>query len=365
MLLEGASRLFLAYFATPEQFSYYASLSQLEKRNEVSKFTPHRYLGYVPTPNYHRGANKHNRLGFRGDEFAVPKPPGVYRIVCLGGSTTYSMGVDDYTDSYPYRLQQELREEGSAPVEVINAGVPGYASVESLINFELRVLDLEPDMLIVYHGINDVHLRLVWPPSVYRGDGLASARGRSGLDAPSLLESSSLIRMLLVRAKKIEPHGSLLRILGPVPEAAYSRELLRQYEAGSYPHGVFETVPARTMLERNRPIYFERNIRGILAIARLHRVAVLLSTFGLAESGAGPAWLPPEYHSAIAEHNEMLGAIAAETQTPLVDIRALVPGSEEFYSDSYHFTEAGNRLRAKIYAEHIRPSLAPPAASRP
>ena len=46
-------------------------------------------------------------------------------------------------------------------VEVLNAGVPGYNSWESAIDFQTRVLDAEPDLVVVFFGVNDVHARLV------------------------------------------------------------------------------------------------------------------------------------------------------------------------------------------------------------
>jgi lysophospholipase L1-like esterase len=54
-------------------------------------------------------------------------------------------------------------------VQVINAGVGGYNCWEVLINLELRVLDLDPDLIIIYEGRNDVRAGLVEPAS-YRGD---------------------------------------------------------------------------------------------------------------------------------------------------------------------------------------------------
>lgn len=32
---------------------------------------------------------------------------------------------------------------------------PDYSSLESLINLQLRVLELDPDLVLIYHGINE------------------------------------------------------------------------------------------------------------------------------------------------------------------------------------------------------------------
>ncbi len=48
-----------------------------------------------------------------------------------------------------------LVEKGWA-VEVLNAGVPGWVSTENLLNLQLKVLPLEPDIVVVYQGRNEL-----------------------------------------------------------------------------------------------------------------------------------------------------------------------------------------------------------------
>ncbi len=172
LAVELASRVYLTRFASSEDFKQYASYRQLRERYGPagSMFSPHPYLGYAPTPNYVSGANRHNSLGFRGPEIALPKPDGEYRIVCLGASTTYTSHVLDFRSTYPALLQTTLHNMGDDHVVVINGGTPGWTTWETLISFQFRVLDLDPDMVIIYHGVNDVGPRLVWPDDAYRGD---------------------------------------------------------------------------------------------------------------------------------------------------------------------------------------------------
>jgi lysophospholipase L1-like esterase len=110
----------------------------------------------------------------------------VFRIVALGGSTTYGISLP-MNRTYPAQLQQILRDEyGYTQVEVINAGVIAYNSWDLLAEFEYRVLDLNPDMVIVYEGINDVVARLV-DPRYYNGAN--PARGTWRTDYPALSPS--------------------------------------------------------------------------------------------------------------------------------------------------------------------------------
>src|SRR5262249_23752808 len=54
-------------------------------------------------------------------------------------------------------LQEALRKKyPEVSFEVINAGIPGFRSSDSLKNFQHRVLPLEPDLVIYYEANNDM-----------------------------------------------------------------------------------------------------------------------------------------------------------------------------------------------------------------
>jgi len=95
-----------------------------------------------------------NRLGFRGPDIEVPKPPGVYRILCVGGSTTAWGPIDEAT--YPYLLQEKLRAYlETEHIEVVNAGFHGsqaYVEASRVLDF----LNVEPDLVIHYNFVNDL-----------------------------------------------------------------------------------------------------------------------------------------------------------------------------------------------------------------
>ena len=108
LCLEIGARLYLAHASKSHEavFTQFASTRQLYDRYGSPRFSPHRYVGYITTPGYSNGLNKHNSLGFRGDEIQVPKPAGVYRIACLGGSTTYDSDIKDDRKSFAFLLQE-------------------------------------------------------------------------------------------------------------------------------------------------------------------------------------------------------------------------------------------------------------------
>ncbi len=366
VLLEVLSRIFVVHVAGAESFRRYASLAQLQSRygsglqgirdaDSLFSFRHHRYLGYSPTPGFRRGPNRHNSRGYRGDEIVLPKPPGEFRIVCLGGSTTYTAGVEDYRQSYPRLLEEELQQAGYDRVSVINGGVPGWSSWETLINFELRVLDLEPDLIVVTHAINDINARLVWPPESYRGDNSGQRKpGAEGLFMPSLLEHSTLARFFLVRAGIILPHSALQRSVDP-PADSYQGDLfLEQRIRGSYPSGVFAETRAAQMLQRNRPVYFRRNLTSLLAVARRSGIEPVLTTFPYSSRfDRAPRTSTEEYIAAYAEMDRVMREVAVANAVHLIDLATTMGQDPRFYRDGHHVNEEGARRKARIVAQGL------------
>lgn len=97
-----------------------------------------------------------NSLGYRGKEFTLEKPAGTRRLVCLGGSTTFDVKVSDDAHAWPGQLERLITARGAKGVQVINAGTNGYALSRTLIDLALRTVDLRPDWIICYPGVNDV-----------------------------------------------------------------------------------------------------------------------------------------------------------------------------------------------------------------
>jgi|GEM_PF-1097007 Lysophospholipase L1 and related esterases len=128
--------------------------------DQLSMFDPKLGLS-IPRPGYQVSGQRHsikiNSLGFRGSEFTPQKPGKTVRIACVGGSTTFCTGVSSNDAAWPHLLQQRLQKEyPDVNVEVINAGVAGYNTTQSLINLRERVLPLDPDLVIFYEGQNEM-----------------------------------------------------------------------------------------------------------------------------------------------------------------------------------------------------------------
>ncbi len=102
---------------------------------------------------------KTNSLGFRYyKDLKIPKPDNTYRIFLLGGSTALGWLSAKQDEHITYYMENKLRElNPKKNIEVVNAGVPYYASWNELGLLIYRVLDCEPDMVIVFDGRNDLY----------------------------------------------------------------------------------------------------------------------------------------------------------------------------------------------------------------
>ena len=363
--VEVGANYYLWNIASVEEFNLLASINQIKARygdnffsreddGTVRRFSPHHYLGYYPTPNLSVGDNRHNALGFRGDPVKTDKDENTYRIVALGGSTTYCTGVKDYRHTYPKLLGEYLQDKGFEQVEVINAGVNGYASYQNLMNLQFRVLPLQPDLVIIYQGLNDVDARFVYPHDEYLGDNSGyTAPYVSDTRMPPIWEYSTVLRILGVRAGITRPHADV-SLHQRLPAVSNRREpFLQQWLSGTYPSGLFSDVPAMEILKNNPPIHFERNLQSMLAMADRHDVDVLLVTFVTTAIIRHPMSSSAEYIFALGQHNDLTRSIATSTGTSLFDIQAVFPDAPSLFTDGRHMNVKGNRVRAQHIGDFV------------
>ena len=119
-------------------------------RGDFRKIYPRASLFPGQPVTYSIETNDH---GFRTAPFAKAKPPGVFRVICLGDSSTFGMNVEA-ADAYPQVLSKLLEEQTPGRFEVLNLGVPGYSSRQGLEMIQREVLRFEPDLLTFAYGSN-------------------------------------------------------------------------------------------------------------------------------------------------------------------------------------------------------------------
>lgn len=321
----------------------------------------HPYLQVAPVPG---DESLHvNRWGFRGDDIERDKPPGTFRIFVLGGSTVLSDHVD-FEDSHARRLEKALREAYPAvPVEVQNAGTHWYTSQHTVTSFLFRVRRFDPDLVLVYHGVNDL-CRSFRPAELAEGDYRSDYGHYHGPVAHMLRtyregEAGPMVPARLREAFERYWFSDLLAPGGSAPVAVPVSEL-RSLAA------------------------FERNLSDLVRLARSAGVEVMLASQpylyrpGLSETESAAIVFPstfceqdgrrPDLDSMIRgmeAFNAASRRVAREAGVPFVDLESLVPKNLEHFVDDVHYTEKGNAIIAAAFARAVTESgfLEPPRAA--
>ena len=97
-------------------------------------------------------------LGMRSRATPTPpeKPAGTYRVLVLGDSFTFGVGVRD-ADTFCRRLETKLTARHERPVDVLNAGVQGYNTRDEVLYLEKQWLGLDPDLVLIVFYLNDAY----------------------------------------------------------------------------------------------------------------------------------------------------------------------------------------------------------------
>ena len=134
-------------------------LPYIYKRNFST--APSEKYNYPLSSNFFSAELKTNNFGFYNGsdgtrDIELPKPKNLFRINCIGGSTTANYIFDGKKNySYPMELENILKTKNSN-VEVNNCGTGGYNSADILIRFLLQTIETKPDLIIIYHAYNDI-----------------------------------------------------------------------------------------------------------------------------------------------------------------------------------------------------------------
>lgn len=99
-----------------------------------------------------RGTVHINGLGLRGPELAPSRQKGVRRVLVLGDSFAFGLGVDQ-RHTFGAQLAELL--SATMPTEAVNLGVTGYGTDQELLLFEQLGRRLQPDLVVLVVCDND------------------------------------------------------------------------------------------------------------------------------------------------------------------------------------------------------------------
>jgi len=311
-----------------------------------SEFPPDFYLPTEPEaglPGVH-GPNlfSTNNMGFRGGHLAIPKPKNEFRVFIIGGSTTECLYLDD-SEAINSTLQKQLSEHvpDNITIKVYGAGKSGDASDDHVSMLVHRIVHLEPDMVIVFSGVNDLSR------SIYNYDYLhyAQERPKSKLPLIKLMATEfQLPRRIYYLQQGISPTDRY--VLEKITSKTQYKEKVR----------LRESVPVSNERPRVDPDAYAQNLRTIIGVLNAHRVQLVLmtqqTTWNSSVDSEAKNWHWILYRGgvtyredfmdeALESLNDQMRRLAIENSIPLYDLAKSMPKSLEFFYDDVHFNEHG------------------------
>jgi lysophospholipase L1-like esterase len=251
----------------------------------------------VPRPPY-------NAQRFKGPLMAVPKPAGVFRIMCYGDSNTDGPDRGGWSDQLQHILD-ERAGKGRLRYEVVNAGVNGYSSHQGLLRFRQEAALYQPDVVIVSFGWND------------------AAEIGGGLRDRDYQPSAWRVRVLRVLLKS-RLYLVLMRYLSESPPAQPREHAAR--------------VPLSDYLN---------NMEGFAETASKRGASVVFLTRPHREQEA-KLRLVQFWERQVPAYNSRLRLWAQEHRLPLIDVQAIFESAgAEFFADKSHFTTPGHLRMAE------------------
>lgn len=294
--------------------------------------------------DYPRDTRAHaNAEHFRGPLVAAAKPAGTYRIILLGGSTTHGWGVNDDQTIDHYLRDTLQRRHPDRRIEVVNLAFDGYDAFQLLQRVAHQGLQLDPDLIILNTGINDVaHAKfdsLAWPDvrALMWEDVLRQQREEEARGGPTLK----------TRIKRI---SYLVRLVG-VARSGAQRTAARIAPQTAHPDAAD---------------YFTRGVDSIAALARARGIPMILSTppsslrskYQPADTSSISYWIvnaerTQQYRDTLAGR---LMSIAHRDAPRVVYLSHQLDPS--LFLDDCHLTPDGNRTVAMRFAAMVDSILA-------
>ncbi len=283
----------------------------------------------------------------------VPRKGYASRVLCVGGSTTECVYLDD-SETWPAMLMRQLNSAfGEKRVWVGSVGFSGFSTVDHL-HF-VRTSEVLNDFrcIVIQPGINDLFPTLE-DESVTLRVRHQTNRGPQ----PPVWARSNLIR--LYRAfRSPQPTGNGFEMNDGTE---YEERRQKRRDAIIRDDAPDLTAP---LLE------YQERIRMIIQAARKRNIGVLFTTQpvlwqeGLSQEAQDLCWFGwledgsylsiPALRRAIDQYNATVLAVCREEGVPCIDLSEL-NGRVEFYYDDCHFNASGAQAVGQLMGETLATS---------
>lgn len=257
-----------------------------------------------------------NAQNLRADYEVKAKKRGTIRVVCLGDSVTFGYRVppvwperpSDYDPEwlpYPMLLEKQLRSANPGQkIEVVAMAVPGYTSHQGLAWLRRDIDRLQPDLVTVSFGWNDV-----------------SFSDAADLEAIKTDWRSVFVRRILIHSQAF----------------AYATKWLRSQNQS--PAAVRRPVPRVSESE------YLNNLSEIVRLAQARRAGVVV----IAAPYRDRLTNPPEA-DLMMRYRSALSLAMQRERVPFVEIRELTedahPANAGWFGELIHPNHMGHRLIA-------------------
>ena len=236
-------------------------------------------------------------------------------------------------------------------VRVYNAGKSGDRSYDHLAMVAQRIAHLDPDMIVLFTGINDLMAGLFEVDYLHL--------------KPRSLRNTDLLQLLAAESQLFRRvHGAARRFRRrSAQEIQETIEFETNYAEKAALQRTFEVVNTPPSVDLDS---YEDNLRSILGIARAHDAGLVLmtqaSTWNSTVDPAASEWhwmrlrrdgtfAEDVMDAALERYNDVQRRLAEEEGLPILDLAAELPKSLEFFFDDVHFNDAGARHAANQLAE--------------
>ncbi|MDW3094733.1 MAG: AMP-binding protein [Gammaproteobacteria bacterium] len=273
-----------------------------------------------------------NSVGLRSPEISPTLMENESRIAIVGASTVMGAYAETNENTFPYLLSNQLKEIIDNPVNVINAGIEGHSVSDSLKLVEGIIYDLNPTMIIVYPGFNDITT-------------LCNANNETGskvyslpyLQLPNWIQSKEMIRKntLFVRDHK----NSRFNSLNPndVDPSAYRNDI-EKLVVSIKQQGITPVLATVARSFNN----VEPELKNELAVSALYFYHCLDLEGLLAITDL---------------YNQQIRKVAEKHDILLIDASRSMPGGNKYFVDAGHFTLTGEQKMAKIIFDAVSDRL--------
>lgn len=320
----------VAHYTFDANYRWQLEMDQLRTYPDYSGYSGHPFTHFTRHPKHapddvRPNIYEYNSLGFNDIEHTYEKPDSVFRVACLGASTT--------ARGYPRFLEKALVEKWQLPTQpvALNFGISSWTSAHSMVNFLLNVVEFDPDVIVIHHGWNESEIRNT-PKELFRPDYSHAYKHfhEPVIKNKLLIQTSLIFRVIRKKLNRMEDwmflDRSTMKRKRPIENKRFN-----------------DTTELRP---------YKRNLSVIIDQALKRNIEVVLLTMPInTDLSVSLSYQGKHIHQCNRIAQELKREY--EDQLTLVDLDSLMTGKNELYIDLAHVTDEGKAVKA----EHISDAI--------